>query len=88
MGKRVRLVAVNARGHRVGQDHPRARLSDHEVDLIRELAEERGANGKRVWGFRKLAKKFDVSQWTIAAIIYGRCRCESVAGFRRVEVDE
>lgn len=32
-------VLVNEKGRRVGETHPRARLTDHEVDLIRELHE-------------------------------------------------
>jgi hypothetical protein len=33
------LVGVNERGRRVGQDHPQARFSDHEIELIRDLIE-------------------------------------------------
>lgn len=32
-------VFVNEAGRRVGESHPRAKLTDHEVDLIRQLAE-------------------------------------------------
>lgn len=36
-------VAVNDRGAVVGQDHWRAKLTDHEVELIRMLLAERAA---------------------------------------------
>lgn len=32
-----RYVAVNAAGLRIGEGHPRARLTDHKVDLMRTL---------------------------------------------------
>ena len=37
-----RLVAVNESGLRVGESHPRARLSDAQVDEMRTLHEEKG----------------------------------------------
>ena len=38
----ARRVAVNDRGAVVGQDHWRAKLTDHDVELIRQLLAERG----------------------------------------------
>lgn len=38
-----RLVKVNDHGRRIGEDHPRAVLTDHEVDLLMELLDEREA---------------------------------------------
>ena len=41
---------------------PRAWLTDHEVDLIRELFDELVAEGKPVWEvYRLLAEKFEMS---------------------------
>lgn len=59
------LVGVNERGYRVGETHPIAKLTDVQVDQIRELAEE-GAS------YRQLAEAFGVSKSLIAAI----CRYE------------
>jgi hypothetical protein len=39
----AKLVGVNERGLRVGEDHQRAKHSDREVDQMRELHEEHGA---------------------------------------------
>lgn len=61
-----RLVAVDDQGRRIGEDHPAARLTDEEVELMRVLREEHG------WGWRRLAAKFEVSTQTVRRI----CRYE------------
>jgi hypothetical protein len=61
-----RLVGVNERGLRVGEDHQRAKLSNHSVELIRQLREEGMPR-------QMLADKFEVSLRTIDYICsYGR----------------
>ena len=37
------LVKINANGLRVGEDHPLAKLTDHEVELLRGMLDEREA---------------------------------------------
>ena len=71
-----KIVALNERGARIGEDHPRAKLTNHEVDLIRALGEERDASGRRLFGRVKLAAKFEVSRWTIQSILDGESRCQ------------
>lgn len=61
----MRLVPVDEHGLRIGQDHHRARLTDAEVDLVRELHEAG-------MPYDALAKKFAVSKWSIGRI----CRYE------------
>lgn len=39
-------MQVNERGCRIGEQHPRARLTDHEIDLIAELYEELAPDGR------------------------------------------
>jgi len=51
-----------------GERHHKATLTDHEIDLIRELREEYG------FGYRRLAKKFEVSRETIRSICAYRTR--------------
>lgn len=82
----MKLVGVNELGQRVGEDHPRARLTNHEVDLIRELGDELDHRGRRKWGRRKLSEKFEVSTWTIQSILECRSRAQYPAQFKRVEV--
>jgi len=60
-----RLLGVNEAGLRVGEDHPRATLTDHDVELIRKLAE-----GGML--YRDIAAKFDISKFTVGRI----CRFE------------
>ena len=57
-------IKVNERGLRVGESHPRAVLSDHEVELMLELREDGYSYG---W----LAKKFEVHKQTVAKICQG-----------------
>lgn len=37
----MRIIKTNERGRRIGESHPRAVLSDHEVELLLELLDER-----------------------------------------------
>lgn len=48
------LVGVNENGRRVGESHPRAKLSDREVEQMFELHEKYGL------GYRALARKWDL----------------------------
>lgn len=55
-------------GRRKGADHPRAKLTDGDVALIRQ---EYAAGG---WSYSQLAAKFEVSKETIADIVKERRR--------------
>jgi|APSaa5957512576_1039674.scaffolds.fasta_scaffold312101_2 hypothetical protein len=57
----------NARGWLIGDDHPRAKLTDHDVCLMRELRE-----GGMV--YREIAEKFECSLWTARDIVNYRSR--------------
>lgn len=71
-----RMVAVNERGQRIGESHPRAVLTDHEVELLLELRAEGFSYG---W----LARKFEVHKQTVAKICTGARRSQIAAVFRR-----
>lgn len=75
--KRAVLVAVNERGHVVGESHPRAVLTDHEVSLVLELRDEGYSLG---W----LARKFEVSKGCVQGIVSGRNRSHVIARVRRI----
>jgi hypothetical protein len=62
-------IGVNDLGSRVGESHHRARLTQHDVDLIRDLHEDYGL------GYGRLAAKFGVCKETIARV----CRYETWA---------
>jgi len=72
------LVAVNERGRRIGEDHPRAKLSNHEIDLMQELFEE----GMTL---REAAEKFDISKKHASEIRSGKKRAQYPAEFRRAK---
>ena len=67
------MVAVNDAGHVVGEQHHRARLTDHDVDLIINLR----AHGLR---YAEIAAKFDVSLSTVESVCTGRRRSQTVMG--------
>ena len=50
-----RLVAVNERGLRVGEDSPQAKLTNEEVERMRVLHETEAL------GYKRLARMFEVS---------------------------
>lgn len=64
-----RMVAVNERGHVVGEGHPRAKLTDHEVNLMLALRDE---GFSLTW----LARKFEVSRSCAQHICSGRFRSQ------------
>ena len=62
------VVGVNAKGLPVGQYHHKAKLTDEEVDRIRDLYEE------GFLGYGALAKAFNVAKKTIHDIVTYRRR--------------
>ena len=74
--KKARMVAVNEKGQRIGEDHPRAVLSDHEVMLLLELRDE---GYSLAW----LAAKFEISRFHTWRICTGRKRSQTAARFKR-----
>lgn len=70
-----RMVAVNAKGYRLGEDHHRAKLTNHEVELLLQLADEGMPE-------RTLAEKFDVSRRTVRDYKAARKRAQIPAAFK------
>ena len=52
-----RVVKVNDHGLRIGDDHPRAKLTDREVDHLLELRE----SDPEFWSYARPAEAFDIS---------------------------
>lgn len=74
----MRKVAVNEEGLRIGEDHPNAKLSDADVDLIRDLHEEDCLT------YETLAEKFEVSKWAIGRICRYERRAQTPSSHKRV----
>ncbi len=66
----MRSVPVNEAGLRIGECHHNAKLTDAEVELIRQMHED-GLT------YDQLAEKFEVSKWAIGRI----CRYERRAQY-------
>lgn len=71
-----RVVALNENGRRIGEDHPNAKLSNHDVDLILELRERYRLS------YRELAAKFEVSKSHVRYICKQRWRSQCAMGYR------
>lgn len=85
--KRKRIVAINEYGLRIGEDHPNARLTNLEVDVLLELREELDENGKHIWSYGKLAEKFDIGKTAVRRICKGQSRCQTPMGYKTIYED-
>lgn len=77
-----RAVAVNEKGYRIGESHHNAKLSDADVEMVRQLREEHRLQ------YAEIAEKFEVSRELVKKICQYRNRCETVARWRFIEVKE
>lgn len=82
--RNTRMVGVNDKGNRVGEDHPMATLTNAEVDLIHELRNP--TDGSSPLSYGEIARKFEISKGTVFDIISGRRRVVYPTGFRRVAI--
>lgn len=62
MQKITRMVGRTEAGRPSGESHPMAKISDRDVDLIRQLHEEG-------LGYRAIARKFELSRYTVRDIV-------------------
>lgn len=74
-----KTIALNENGKRIGQEHPRAKLLDSEVDQVLLLVESG-------MSYAQVAAKFEVSKSCVAHIVSGRRRGQAVARTVRVSV--
>ena len=65
----------------VGETHPRAKLTDREVELIRELYGQPDEQG-RAYGYRRLAAMFEVSKSFIRYVVKGERRWQEPVEYR------
>ncbi|WP_250533965.1 hypothetical protein [Caballeronia sp. AZ10_KS36] len=73
----MKLVGVNEKGIRVGQYHQRAKLTDLDVEQVREL---------RVSGlsYRAIAEKFEIGIRTVRDIVSYRKRAQFPAKWKSI----
>jgi len=74
-----RVVAVNEKNQPIGEDHPSAKLTDHEVDLLIEMHEDNV-------GYRKLSQMFEISKSQVRNICKGIKRAQTPHGWKTVHL--
>ncbi len=72
-----KMVGIGELGRRVGESHGRAKLSDHEIDLVRQLKEE-GMPAKEI------AEKMEISKRYVYKLANFERRACIVAEWRRL----
>ncbi len=78
--KIIKHVAINDRGYRIGEHHHGARLSDAEVEQVRDLHEFAG------WSYRDIARAYNASKSCIAEICRYEKRNQCVFNWQQVRV--
>lgn len=71
MANNRKFIATNERGYRIGQDHPKAVLTDIEVDA---LIRDRGPEEAPLMSYSKLAERYGISKSGVRDILIGRRR--------------
>ncbi len=71
-----RLIGLNERNCVVGQDHPRAELTDRAVELLLALRDEG-------FSYSWLARKFEVTKAHVGRIVRGDMRAQVVVRWVR-----
>ena len=83
--KKVVKVGVNELGMRVGESHQRAKLTDHEIDLIHQLlddAEADKAAGRKYLRDYEIAEKFEISKSHLHNIRHDKERSQVPVKFK------
>lgn len=74
-----RTVAVNDKGVRIGDSHPRAKLTNKEIDRLLLLRDQG-------WSYLQLARVFDISKSGARMICKALRRCQVPARYKLVEM--
>lgn len=81
----MKVVGYSEGGRRVGQSHHAARLTDAEIELMRQLYEEYPRGHPKHWSMGQLAVKFRCHKQTVAKIVTYQRRIEATT-YKRVPV--
>lgn len=73
-----KMVALNDIGRRIGESHPKSRLTDEQVDRIRDLHEDHDLS------YDQLANLYQVHKSTIASICQYRTRAQTPFGWKKL----
>lgn len=78
------MIAYNEDGRRIGEGHPHSTITDAVVKQIRDLHEDVENTGEK-WGYRKLARRFNLPRDTIRKLCTYQRRAQVAREWRRVE---
>lgn len=74
----TRTVAVNDLGLRIGEDHPNAKYTNHEIDLVLTLRDE-GLS------YSQIGNRMDMPKSTVRDICQGNRRCQTAKRWKTVK---
>lgn len=74
-----KTVAVNERGLRIGEDHPNARYTNGEIEMVLGLRDEG-------LGYKRISKMAEIPVRTVRDIIKGKRRCQHATNWKTVRV--
>lgn len=78
IGGSFRLVGLNENGFRIGEDHPQSKLTNQQVDVIREL------HDSGTMGYLRIARIFSVSKNAVKKIVTCESRWQVATKFKRI----
>lgn len=82
MIKIIRYVATNDRGLRIGEGHQRAKLTDREIEEMRDLHEA------GVFNCPELGQLYGVCRWYAWQVVKYVKRVQTAAGHRAVRLSD
>lgn len=74
----LRMINRNCKGYRIGESHPRARLTNADVELIFELRGEE-------LSITEIAEKMECGRTTVYKIVTGKMRGQAIYQVTRGE---
>ena len=81
MAKKRVVVAVGETGERIGEDHPKAELTNEQVDRMRDLREDFGMT------YTQLAAMYNVTKRSVAAICQYKRRVSTPFGWKTLVME-
>ena len=72
------MVAIGENNRRIGEDHPRAKMTNRDIELLLELRDEG-------WSYGQLARKFETTKSYVGEICRGRKRCQYPVRFKKIK---
>lgn len=75
-------IAINESGYALGEDHHNSKLTNEQVDRIRDLHEDHGLS------YKQLAAMYCVSKSAIACICRYERRAQTPFGYKTLNVED